>query len=120
MSSMPTQNNPLSVAKESMAMSRESGDRTFRVMALIMMAGTGIAALLHAMHLIYRDMCPKREAREYGNPPPPPGYRADGEEPSDRGPQASWVHKARLSDRPAEGEKLWAERRSQQTHARQH
>ena len=98
MSSMPTENSPLSVAKESMAMSRESGDRTFKIMALIMMGGTGIAALLHAMHLVYRDMCPKREAREYGNTPPPPagpgygnGTRAEPSPQEKNGEEGRWT-----------------------------
>ena len=48
-------NNPLTIAKESMQMGKESGDRTFRLVALVMMAATGLGVLLQAGQTILRD-----------------------------------------------------------------
>jgi hypothetical protein len=61
MNSTPPQ-NPLTIARESMQMSKDSGDRTFRLVALAMMVGTGLGALLQAGHMLWRDL---REERRY-------------------------------------------------------
>jgi hypothetical protein len=53
-----------------MAMGKESGDKTFRLMAVAMMAVTGMAAMLHAVHAVYKDMCGSRNGRDHGHPPP--------------------------------------------------
>jgi phytoene/squalene synthetase len=56
-------NSPLTIAKESMQMSKESGDRTFRIVALVMMAATGVATLLQAGHILWRDLRDERGHR---------------------------------------------------------
>jgi hypothetical protein len=61
MNSTPPQ-NPLTIARESLQMSKDSGDRTFRLVALAMMVGTGLGALLQAGHMLWRDL---REERRY-------------------------------------------------------
>jgi hypothetical protein len=122
MNGLPPNPSPLTIAKESLAMSEKTGDKAFMKIALGLMALTGLATLIHACHAIYRDLKPKcdydRSARAY----PPPRLVESGEEQPrrDDGPDSSWVRKARVSDRPAEGEKVWAERHSHQDSARQH
>lgn len=61
MNVMPPQ-NPLLIAEKSMQMGKESGDRNFRWVALVMMAATGLGVLLQAGHTIWRDL---REERRY-------------------------------------------------------
>jgi len=103
-------------------MSEKTGDKAFMKMALGLMALTGLATIFHACHEIYRDLKPKREADRPARAYPPPRLVEpdEGQHRRDDGPDSSWVHKARVSDRPAEGERLWAERHSHQTQARQH
>jgi hypothetical protein len=62
MNSTPPQ-NPLTIARESMQMSKDSGDRTFRLVALAMMVGTGLGALLQAGHMLWRDLREERRFR---------------------------------------------------------
>jgi len=124
MSALPSHPSPLTIAKESLAMSEKTGDKTFMRMAIGLMALTGLGTLLHAFHEIYRDLMPKRENDKPGRAYLPPRPAEPDEEPQrprrDDGPESSWVHKARVSERPAEGEKIWAEHRGRQAPARQH
>jgi hypothetical protein len=116
--------NPLAIAKESLAMSEKTGDKNFMRMAIGLMALTGLGTLFHALHEIYRDLKPRREndkpERAY-QPPRPEEY---DEEPHrhQRGdsPEKSWVRKARVGERPAEGEKVWADHGSRRNHSRHH
>ncbi len=101
-------------------MSERTGDRNFQRMAIGMMALTGIGTLLHGIHALIRDLQPKREkataapvrAAEPKEPPPQPAHEEHAE--------TSWVTKARVSDRPAEGERAWSDSVSRQGHARHH
>ena len=104
-------------------MSEKTGDKAFMRMALGLMALTGLATLIHAVHEIYRDLKPKRENDKPERAYPPPRLVASDEEQHrrDDGPEdRSWVHKVRLSERAAEGEKLWSEHRQHQGQARYH
>jgi len=122
MSALPTSPSTLTIAKESLAMSEKTGDKTFMKMALGLMALTGLATIFHACHEIYRDLKPKREADRPARAYPPPRLVEpdEGQYRRDDGPESSWVHKARVSERPAEGERQWAEQHSRQPQARQH
>ncbi len=93
MNGLPPHNGPMAIAKESIAMSKETGDKTFQVMAMVMMAAGGLATLLHAGHVIFRDMTAGRgrnARRDDGPPerpasPPPPeptGHTEAGHGPS--------------------------------------
>ena len=97
-------------------MGKESGDRNFKLIALAVMAATGIATLLHAAHVVWRDLRDeRRQGRRYDRPLPShemtgnAGDDTDEAEPQQHDGQ-SWVRKARLTDRP-DGEKRWAENR---------
>ena len=122
MTVMPPHPSTLAIAKESLAMSEKTGDKTFMRIAIGLMALTGLGTILHAVHEIYRDLVPKRETRRPERAYPPSRQSDPDEEQlhrRDDGPDRSWVSKARVNDRPAEGEKVWAEHRSHQDEARQ-
>ena len=116
-------NDTMAIAKESIAMSKQTGDKTFQIMAMVMMAAGGLATLLHAGHVIYRDMMagrvrnPQRAGepaeRPIGQPPQEPIEHAR----SEHGP--SWVHKARVGER-TDSPKAWTEHAARHGHARQH
>lgn len=103
-------------------MSEKTGDKAFMQMALGLMALTGLATLIHAAHEIYRDLKPKRETDRPARAYPTLRLAEPNEEQHrrDDGPQTSWVSKARVSDRPAERERLWADHNSRQAQVRQH
>jgi hypothetical protein len=112
----PHNPNPLTVAQESMKMGKESGDRYFKFIALAMMAATGLATLLHGVHVVWRDMREdRRNARDDRRHPPrvdAPHAEHGTEEPDPRShDERSWVHKARLTERP-DGERRRAEQRA--------
>ena len=46
-------NSTMEVAKETLAMSEKSGDRSMKIMGMILLAMTGLATMLHAGHAIY-------------------------------------------------------------------
>jgi hypothetical protein len=78
-----------------MAMGKESGDKTFRLMAVAMMAVTGMAAMLHAVHTVYKDMCGSRNGRDHGHPLPatPTHHGTPAEpppEPESTGAEGKW------------------------------
>ena len=115
-------NAPLTtIAKESLAMSKESGDKTFKIVAMVMMAASGLATLLHAGHVIFRDMKGKREQAPASRPAvpkrPEPEDEPHGESDD---PDRSWVAKARVGGRADGQEKRWAEHRGHRAPARQH
>lgn len=118
MSVMPTHSNTLTIAKESLAMSEKTGDKMFQRMAIGFMALTGIGTLLHAIHELYRDVQPKREKAQH-TPQDHPLEKEPENSPVDVASQ-SWVHKARVSERPAEGERVWSESVKHQGHGRHH
>ena len=102
-------------------MSEKTGDKTFMRIAIGLMALTGLGTILHAVHEIYRDLVPKRETRRPERAYPPSRQSGPDEDwhRRDDGPDNSWVRKARVNERPAEGEKVWAEHRGYQAEARQ-
>ena len=103
-------------------MSEKTGDMTFMRMAIGLMALTGLATIFHTVHEIYRDFKPKRENDKPARAYPPPRLVEPDEERyrRDDGPDSSWVHKARVSERPAEGERQWTNHASRQGQTRQH
>jgi hypothetical protein len=118
MNAMPprTHSDTFNVAQDTLVLSEKSGDRTLKLFGLALLAVSGLATVLHAGHAIYRDIfgakAKGQRGRGEGSSParPEQGATATGEaEPNDHD-QRSWVHKARLTDRP-EGEKRWAEHR---------
>ncbi len=122
MSVLPHQPSPLSIAKESLAMSEQTGDKNFQRMAIGLMAVTGLATFAHVIHEIWRDLRPKREAAKAEPAYQPPRRAEYDDEPGDhdQGRQRSWVQKSRVSERQAEGEKSWTEHSGRQRPARQH
>ena len=101
-------------------MSEKTGDKNFQRMAIGLMALTGIGTLLHLCHQIYLDLKPKREKGESRHSDRPPGqYRQDDEPPQPGRPDQSWVTRAGVSERTADGEKRWTEHNSRQPQARQ-
>jgi hypothetical protein len=121
MTVMPPHPSTLAIAKESLAMSEKTGDKTFMRIAIGLMALTGLGTILHAVHEIYRDLVPKRETARPTFAKASAGRPEYDEEQHrrDDGPDRSWVRKARVNERPAEGEKVWAEHRGHQDEARQ-
>jgi hypothetical protein len=99
-----TNANPVAVAQESLKMGKETGDRHFKFIALIMMAATGLATLLHAGHVVWRDMREDRKASRGNGRSEPNGEKryanAVVEEQPLGGKERSWVEKAQLRERP--------------------
>ncbi len=124
MNGLPPHNGPMAIAKESIAMSKETGDKTFQIMAMVMMAAGGLATLLHAGHVIYRDMTAKRGRNyERDDGPAERTPRLPREEPPEHAAgndhEGSWVHKARVGER-AGSPKAWTEHAARPGHSRQH
>lgn len=92
-------------------MAEKTGDKTFQRMALGLMALTGIGTLLHAVHDLYRDIRPKRDNTR-------PAPQAQPAEPHASKPDGSVGPQSRMSDRPAESERLWTDTVSRQAHGR--
>jgi hypothetical protein len=121
MNGLPS-NAPLTnIAKESLAMSKETGERTFRIVAMVMMAASGLATLLHAGRVIIRDMNSGKPRPSGVHPPPSPLPAADDrDEEIPAGPERSWVEKARVGDRTNAEGRRWAEHCGRQAAARRH
>jgi hypothetical protein len=56
--------DPLTIAKESMAMSRETGSQVFQTVALVSMVAMALASLTSAGHVLLRDLNRKYEAEK--------------------------------------------------------
>lgn len=112
MNVVTSQPTTMTVAKESLAMAEQTGDKTFQRMALAMMALTGIGTLLHAVHNLYRDIHPKRDTAK------PPPAAPHGDPPPQQDFAGSRSHNARTNDRPAESERRWTDTISRQGHGR--
>jgi hypothetical protein len=50
------QPNTVNVANESLRMAEKTGDKKFNIIAIGLMAITGVATMLHALHSIVRDL----------------------------------------------------------------
>lgn len=61
MSVMPPHPNALTIAKESMAMSKESGSHVFQTVAMISMVAMALASLTSSGHMLLRDLNKKYE-----------------------------------------------------------
>ena len=102
-------------------MSEKTGDKNFQRMAITLMALTGLGTVLHVIHEFYRDMQPKRDKAK----PALPARSAEANDETQQhrheaNPDQSWVQKARVSDRPGEGERVWAESVSRPPQGRHH
>lgn len=123
MNGLPPHNAPMALAKESIAMSKQTGEKTFQIMAMVMMGVSGLATLWHAGHVIYRDMTSgrrtqERDATQAIRPASPPREETP-EHAAGSDHQDSWVHKARVAER-AGSPKPWAEHAARPGSARQH
>jgi hypothetical protein len=67
MRTMPRPSDTIDVAQETLRMDRQTGDKTFRLLAIGMMCVTALATGVHALHGLWRDVRGRREAREYGS-----------------------------------------------------
>ncbi|APW58618.1 hypothetical protein BSF38_00016 [Paludisphaera borealis] len=101
--------NPVAIAKETVAIAKESGSPAFQKVAtwtlIASAAVTTIVGLLHAAHTIARDLSRKPERKGYSgshdrpkpqearHAPEPPIQAITGRE------EKSWVEKARAADR---------------------
>lgn len=100
----------LDAAKETLGIAEKSGDRSIKILGLLMLGMTGLATMLHAGHAIYRDLfASKGRKGEGASHPATPSARPESpaiDEMLYQGADAerSWVQKARLSDRPPAGE----------------
>ena len=56
MSVMPPSTNPLAIARESMAMSRQSGSQVFQTVAMVTMGVMAVASALQTLRLLQRDL----------------------------------------------------------------
>jgi hypothetical protein len=121
MTGMPPQNPLSAIARDSIGMAKDTGDKKFQLFAMIAMGVSGLVAIMHSVQMIYRDLKPKREAAR----PEPAEQRHRPAEYDDEPPrhddsrETSWVHKARLAEQP-EGGKSWTEHSGQGRQARQH
>ncbi len=118
----------MEVAKETLAMSEKSGDRSMKIMGMILLAMTGLATMLHAGHAIYRDLFAARGKKvQKDNDPPPNAARQflgrtaeeGAGESGASGTEGSWVRKARLTERTAAGEHARPAYRDRHGHAHQ-
>jgi len=112
MSVLPPQSSTLTIAKESLAMSERTGDKSFQRMAIGFMALTGLGTLLHAIHEICRDMQPRRgkvqvAAVEILPAPATPPERAVHRHEAI--PAEGWVNRTRSEERHPEGGRAWVE-----------
>ena len=127
MNGMPP-NNPLTIAKESMQMSKDSGDRTFRLVALVMMAATGLGVLAQAAHMLWRDMRDERRYRRANARWCPPEDVPDREAPNraelpsrqeEPAPERRWTGRTESARRTPEGEEQWTAYSGHKGHMRQ-
>jgi hypothetical protein len=97
-------------------MSEKTGDKKFQHMAIGLMALTGLATLLHAIHGLYRDLKPKPEPHtslqsarfsQTAVPLEEPQLQATAQHHDH-----SWVHRARVSKPRVEGTKTWVQLQS--------
>jgi hypothetical protein len=83
MTGMPTHNPFSAIAHDSIGMAKTTGDKKFQLVGLVAVGISGLVAILHSVHMIYRDLKPKPK-RENDKPVrthqarPPAEY---GEEP---------------------------------------
>jgi hypothetical protein len=125
MTGMPNTNPLSAIAHDSIGLAKDTGDKKFQLFALVAMGISGLLAIMHSAHMIYRDLRPKRE-KEHDKPersyqPSRPAEYDD--EPScqarDDAPERSWVSKARLAER-SEGGKRSSEDSGPSRQVRQH
>ena len=124
--------NPIDVARESLRMDKETGgDRTFRMVAIGMMAVTALATAAHAFHGLWRDMRGRREGREYGHGdrrsysgPDEPEYRAYERggaltRHDDADQERNWSRREERRGRSPEDDEGWAEHSHREGRGRQ-
>ncbi len=68
MNGMSPHPSALAIAKESMAMSKDSGCRVFQTVAMVSMVAMALASLTSAGHVLLRDLSRKYESeRDQGH-----------------------------------------------------
>jgi hypothetical protein len=123
----PHASSTLDVAKETLAISEKSGDRSIKILGLAMLAMTGLATMLHAGHAIYRDLFAGKGKKDQGRGDPPPskappentGSAADHTPHQGTDAERSWVRKARLTERTSAGEHARPAHHGRHSHAQQ-
>jgi hypothetical protein len=113
----------MEAAKETLGLAEKSGDRSIKIMGLIMLGMTGLATMLHAGHAIYRDLFAGKARKDQG-PSYPATPKARPESPAideapHQGAEQSWVRKARLTEREPAGEQARPAYRDRHGHAHQ-
>jgi hypothetical protein len=61
---MTPHTDPLTIAKESMAMSKETGSQVFQTVAMVSMVAMALASLTSAGHVLLRDLNRKYDAEK--------------------------------------------------------
>jgi hypothetical protein len=127
----PPSSNPLDIARDSLRMDKDTGDKTFRIIAIGMMVVTAVATAAHALHGLWRDMRDSRERREYGHADRRSDRPREEREYNDsaRGGAAdryddpdaerNWSRREEGRGRSPDGEESWAEHHRQQGHGRE-
>ena len=127
---MPPHTSTLNVARETLALSEKSGDRTLKLFGLTMAIVAGLGTMLYAGHVLWRDTFGRKASRDHGRnggqPPPAPdraehGGTAIDETPyrhQDRGTGRNWVSKARVAE--PDGEPARAAHHGRHGPGRQH
>ena len=111
-------------------MDRQTGDKTFRVLAIGMMCVTALATGVHALHGLWRDVRGRREAHDYGRGDWRSRPAADESEYSysardgaagrheDSAPERTWSRREERRGRSSEGDEGWAQYRREQGEGR--
>lgn len=116
-------NYTLDAAKETLGIAEKSGDRSIKILGLLMLGMTGLATMLHAGHAIYRDLFAGKGRKGEGpsHPSTPKSHQEslDIDETPHQGAEAerSWVRRAGLGERVPAGEHARPVHRDRQSHA---
>ena len=129
MRSPPPPVNPMEVAQESLRMSKDSGERAFKLMAMGMMIVTGVATSFHALHLLFRDAFgghgERSRRRDEGrlNHPDQRDYRRPVEDTRSQDEEVEserhWSRREEIRGRSTEGKEGWTAHRHRNAHSRE-
>lgn len=122
MSGLPSQHSTLTVAQESLRMGEKTGDRTFKILGIVMMGATALGTLFHAARMLFKDMRDdRRQARGNSHPAQPPDIPDTSSYAShdDDRPRGKWTHRPELADRDPRDSHAQAAHRPQHNHASQ-
>ena len=93
------QPNTMNVAQESIRMAEKTGDRKFNLIAIGLMAITGVATLFHALHSIAKDF--RDDRRRNPIPPHPSRLLDEDDEP---------IRSRSVRDRQSDADLTWRQR----------